>query len=135
VARPVTLPKRLVFRLPGTAYVAVAFFVMCASTVALVSQYFALIYLIPLGMAYWIMRTRTEVDADRIVVRRALSTTTLPWTAVKSLHLSDTGWIRAVRTDGRGEIALPSVRTRHLPALALISGGRITDPTADQEPT
>lgn len=129
------MPKRLVFRVPGTAYVAVAFFVLCASSVALVSKWFVLIYLVPLAMAYWIMRTRTEVDADRIVVRRALSRTTLPWAAVTSLRLSEKGWVRAVRTDGRGEIALPSVRTRHLPALALISGGRITDPTApDQEP-
>jgi hypothetical protein len=123
----------LVFRIPGTAYVAVLFFVMCASSVALVSRWFALIYLIPLAMAFWIARTRTEVDADRIVVRRALTTTTIPWSAVRSLRLSDRGWVRAVRTDGRGEIPLPTVRTRHLPALALISGGRITDPTADTE--
>jgi hypothetical protein len=54
---------------------------------------------------------------------------------VASLRLAEKGWIRVVRTDG-GEIALPTVRTRHLPALALISGGRITDPTAtaDQGP-
>ena len=128
------LPRRLVFRMPGTAYVAVLFFVLCASSVALVSTWFALIYLIPLGLAFWIMRTRTEVDAERIVVRRVLSRTTVPWAAVKSLRLSDKGWVRAVRTDGRGEIALPTVRTRHLPALALISGGRISDPTARREP-
>lgn len=124
------LPKRLVFRVPGTAYVAVAFFVMCASSVALVSRYFALIYLVPLAMVFWIMRTRTEVDAERIVVRRVLSRTSIPWSKVKSLRLSDKGWVRAVRTDSDAEIALPTVRTRHLPALALISGGRISDPTA-----
>lgn len=124
------MPKRLVFRVPGTAYVAVLFFVMCASSVALVSRWFALIYLVPLAMAFWIMRTRTEVDADRIVVRRVLTRTTLPWSKVKSLRLSEKGWVRAVRTDSGAEIALPTVRTRHLPALSLISGGRISDPTA-----
>jgi hypothetical protein len=124
-----TVPKRLVFRVPGTAYIAVLFFAMCASSVALVSRWFALVYLIPLGIAYWIMRTRTEVDAERIVVRRLFSSTTIPWSAVKSLRLPPRGWVRAVRADNDGEIALPTVRTRHLPALALISGGRITDPT------
>lgn len=127
--RPIAVPKRVVFRVPGTAYIAVLFFVMCASSTALVSRWFTLIYVIPLGIAVWIMRTRTEVDADRIVVRRVLSRTTVPWSAVRSLRLSERGWVRAVRTDGGGEIALPTVRTRHLPALALISGGRIADPT------
>jgi hypothetical protein len=70
-----------------------------------------------------------------LVVRRVLSRTVIPWSRVASLRLAEKGWIRVVRTDG-GEIALPTVRTRHLPALALISGGRITDPTAtaDQGP-
>lgn len=129
------LPKRLVFRIPGSAYVAIAFLAMCASFVAVAAPYFLLVYLLPLAAIIWVARTRTEVDAEQVVVRRVLSRTVIPWSRVASLRLAEKGWIRVVRTDG-GEIALPTVRTRHLPALALISGGRITDPTAtaDQGP-
>lgn len=129
------MPKRLVFRIPGSAYVAIAFVVMCASFVAVAAPYFLFVYLLPLAAIIWVARTRTEVDAEKLVVRRVLSRTVIPWSRVASLRLAEKGWIRVVRTDG-GEIVLPTVRTRHLPALALISGGRITDPTAtaDQGP-
>ena len=122
------LPKKLVFRVPGSAYIGVVFLIMCSSFVAAASPWFILVYLLPVGVAVWLWRTRTEVDAERLVVRRVLTRTVLPWSAVASLHLADRHWIRAVRTDGR-EITLPTVRTRHLPALAVISGGRVTDPT------
>jgi hypothetical protein len=36
--------------------------------------------------------------------------------------------VLAVREDDTS-VALPFVRTRHLPALALVSGGRLDDPT------
>jgi hypothetical protein len=122
------MPRKLVFRVPGSAYIGVVFLIMCASFVAAASPWFILVYLLPLAVAVWLSRTRTEVDAERLVIRRVLTRTVLPWSAVASLHLADRHWIRAVRTDGR-EITLPTVRTRHLPALAVISGGRVTDPT------
>jgi hypothetical protein len=56
----------------------------------------------------------------------------VPWSAVTSLRVADRGWVRVVRADGRGEIALPSVRTRHLPALSVISRGRIADPMRER---
>ena len=98
---------------------------------AVASPWYLFVYLLPAGAAVWVMRTRTEVDADRIVVRRVLTRTVIPWGAVTSLRLPDKGWLRVVRTGG-GEIPLPTVRTRHLPALALISGGRISDPTSPE---
>ncbi len=122
------MARKIVFRIPASSYVAVVFLIVCASFLAVAGPFFTLVYLLPIGLFVWIMRTRTEVDADRLVVRRVLTRTVIPWSRVASLRLVDKGWIRAVRTDG-GEIALPSVRTRHLPALALISGGRLTDPT------
>ena len=131
------IPRKLVFRVPGSAYIGVVFLIMCSSFVAAASPWAILVYLLPLAVAVWLLRTRTEVDAERLVVRRVLTRTVLPWSKVASLRLADRRWIRAVRTDGGGEIPLPSVRTRHLPALALISGGRLTDPTdpaGDQGP-
>jgi hypothetical protein len=128
-ARPRVMPRKLVFRIPGSAYVVVLFLFMSASFVAVASPLYTLVYLLPVGTAIWLFRTRTEVDADQLVIRRVLTRTVLPWSEVTSLRLADRAWIRAVRTDG-SELALPTVRTKHLPALALISGGRLTDPTA-----
>jgi hypothetical protein len=127
-AAPLRLPSRLVFRVPGSALVAVLFFVLCASPLAVAAPWLALIYVIPLGMAVWLLRTRTVVDTEKLVVRRVLTRTVLPWSAIASLRVADRKWVRAVRTDG-GEVVLPTVRTRHLPALALMSGGRLPDPT------
>ncbi|HEX5118119.1 MAG TPA: PH domain-containing protein [Pseudonocardiaceae bacterium] len=125
------LPRRLVFRVPGSAYVVIAFLMLCVSFVAVASPFATLVYLLPVGAIVWVARTRTEVDAERLVARTVLYRTVVPWSKVESLRVAERGWIRVVRTDG-GEVALPTVRTRHLPALALISGGRLSDPTADQ---
>jgi hypothetical protein len=122
------LPRRLVFRTSGAALVAVAFLVLCESVVTFASAWLTLLYLVPLGLAYWLVRTRTVVDADTVTVRRAFTRTVLPWDEIASLRVTAQKWVKAVRADGR-EIALPSVRTRHLPALAIVSGGRLTDPT------
>jgi hypothetical protein len=134
VAEPVTgrpalrLPSKLVFRVPGSSLVAVVFLAMSASWVAVASPWYTLVYLLPLGFAVWVLRTRTVVDADRIVVRRVFSRRELPWSSVASLRVADRKWVRAVRSDGV-EVVLPTVRTRHLPALAIVSGGRLSDPT------
>lgn len=124
----VRLPSRLVFRVPGSSLVAVVFLAMCSSWVAVASPWFTLVYLVPLGLAVWVLRTRTVVDADKLVVRRVLTRRELPWSSVASLRVADRKWVRAVRVGG-GEVVLPTVRTRHLPALALVSGGRLSDPT------
>jgi len=128
-ATGITLPSRLVFRIPASALVGVAFLVMCVSVVALASPWLTTIYIAPIAIAVWVIRTRTVVDAEKVVVRRVLTRTELPWSAIRALRVADRKWVRAVRTDG-GEVVLPTVRTRHLPALSLISGGRVPDPTA-----
>jgi hypothetical protein len=127
-ASGIRLPARLVFRIPGSALVSVLFLAMCSSWVAVASPWYALVYLVPLGLTIWLLRTRTVVDADKLVIRRVLSRTELPWSAISALRVTERRWVRAVRTDG-GEVVLPTVRTRHLPALALLSGGRLPDPT------
>lgn len=130
LAHPVrALPEKVVFRIPRSAYVAIAFIAMCCTFVSFAAPWLNIVYLLPVGAIVYTVRTRTEVDADRIVVHTVGSRTIVPWSAVTSLHVADRGWVRVVRADGLGEIALPSVRTRHLPALSLISRGRIDDPT------
>jgi hypothetical protein len=52
----------------------------------------------------------------------------VPWSDIRAFRVSERSWVRAVVEDGK-ELPLPTVRTRHLPALSLISGGRLEDPT------
>lgn len=125
-ARPAP-PRRLVLRVPGSALVGVFFLVLCESAVAFAAPWLTTLYLIPLGLAVWIVRTRTVVDAEQLVVRTVLGRRVLPWTDVASLRVREGKWVRAVLADG-SEVVLPTVRTRHLPALAIVTG-RIPDPS------
>src|SRR5207249_729943 len=93
------------------------------------APFFYVIFAVPLGLIVWIVRYRTTADADGLTVRRALTKRALPWSSLKGLRLTKRAGIRAVLKDDT-EVPLPAVRTRHLPALALISGGRLDDPLA-----
>jgi Bacterial PH domain len=124
------VPSRLVFRIPGTAVLAALLLAAGATPFAWGAPGFFLIYLVPVGLVVWVLRTRTTADADGLAVRRVFTRRALPWTKLKGLRLTKRAEVRAVLTDGT-EVALPAVRTRHLPALALISGGRLDDPLPD----
>jgi hypothetical protein len=87
------------------------------------------IFLVPIGLIVWVLRYRTTADAAGLTVRRVLTRRALPWSSLKGLRLTKRAGVRAVLTDDT-EVALPAVRTRHLPALALVSGGRLNDPLA-----
>jgi Bacterial PH domain len=124
------IPRRLVFRVPGIAVLAALLLALGATPFAFGAPGLYVVYLLPAGLAVWVLRTRTVADADGLAVRRVFSGRRLPWSALKGLRLTRQARVRAVLTDGT-EVALPAVRTRHLPALALISGGRLDDPTGD----
>jgi hypothetical protein len=85
---------------------------------------------VPLGIVVWTLRTRTVVDAEGLRVRRVVGGRRVPWEAVSGLRLDGRrSRVHAV-LDGGGELALPAVRVRDLPVLALASDGRVPDPTA-----
>jgi hypothetical protein len=127
-----SIPRRLVFRIPGVALIGVFFAFASGSVVALAGPVWLLsFYLIPIGIGVWILRTRTVVDADAIRVRRMLTARRVHWSNLAGLRVRERKWVRAVLADG-DEVALPCVKPRHLPVLALLSGGRLPDPT---EPT
>lgn len=125
--------KKLVFRIPATALLAAGLIVICVTPVAWTAPGMQALYLVPLAYAYWVLRARTTVTEEEIVARGAFGTTTLKWTDVKYIRLIRKGWLRAVREDA-SEVTLPAVRFMHLPALSLVSGGRVPDPTATEEP-
>jgi hypothetical protein len=123
-----TPPRRLVFRIPGTALLALLILVICSSAAVLVVPWLAVVYVLPVLAGVWLVRARTTADADGLVVRGLTRSRRLPWDSLAGLKLANKKWVRAVLTDG-SEVVLPAVRVFHLPALALVSGGRLSDPT------
>jgi hypothetical protein len=120
----------LVFRIPGVAVLGALLIAVAATPIVAVGHWLFLIYLIPLAAIVFILRTRTTADGEGLVVRTVFTSRTLPWSGLKGLRLTKRSGVRAVLTDD-SEVPLPSVRTRHLPALALISGGRLDDPLGE----
>jgi hypothetical protein len=122
-------PVRVTFRIPRIGLLVVLAVIMCAIPAAFTLPGMQAILLIPLAGAVWLVRNRTVADADKLDARHTFSRQVLPWSEVASLRLRERSWVRAVRTDD-SEVTLPAVRLRHLPMLAKVSGGRISDPNA-----
>jgi Bacterial PH domain len=128
------VPSRLVFRIPATAVLGAMLFAITATPFAWAAPGLFVIYLVPVLAIAWVLRVRTIADREKLVARTLFGRHVVPWSDVRALRVSERSWVRAVVEDGK-ELPLPTVRTRHLPALALISGGRLEDPTeAPQEP-
>ncbi|MGX7824818.1 PH domain-containing protein [Actinokineospora sp. 24-640] len=122
------IPSRLVFRVPQISILAALLVAICATPMAAAQPAFLALYAIPISIIVWVVRVRTTADADGLVVRSVVGRRSLAWDDLKGLLLSRKGGVAAVLAD-ESRVELPSVRVRHLPALSLISGGRITDPT------
>ena len=128
-----SIPRRLVFRIPGVALVGVLFGLASMSVLALAGPKLLLLtYLIPIMIGVWVVRTRTVVDADVIRVRRLFTARKIGWSDLAGLRVQDRKWVRAVLADG-DQVTLPCVKLRHLPVLSLLSGGRLPDPTTPTE--
>lgn len=127
-----SIPHRLVFRIPGVALVGVLFAFLSFSVVALAGPPVLLsVYLIPIALGVWVVRTRTIVEAEAIRVRGLVGTRRIDWSELAGLQVREKKWVRAVLHDGN-RVTLPCVKPRHLPVLALLSGGRLPDPTASE---
>lgn len=124
--------KKLVFRIPATALLAAGLIAICVTPVAWVAPGLQALYVLPLGYAYWVVRNRTTVTEESVVARGLFGSTEVKWDELKSIRLVQKGWLKAVKSDDT-EVTLPAVRLMHLPALSLVSGGRVPDPTVKEE--
>jgi hypothetical protein len=129
---PRALPKRLTFRITRVTVLVVITIALCVTPLAWAGPWLLLTYLIPLLLLAGILRLRTVVDAEGITARSVLGSTRFGWDEVRSFHLDERHWVRAVLGSGK-EVRLPSVRVRDLPHLAAMSGGRLDDPAAEIE--
>jgi hypothetical protein len=122
----------IVFRNSPLAVLAAIAFMVCFTPVALTVPGMEVLYLIPIGMVAWVLRVRTTVDSDTIAARGALRTRRVAWGDVTALHLRTRSRVSAVLGNG-SELPLPAVRVRDLPLLAMMSGGRLPDPSPDAD--
>ncbi|HVL84278.1 MAG TPA: PH domain-containing protein, partial [Pseudonocardia sp.] len=121
-ARAVFAPSRLNLLVAVTLAV-------CAVPFAFGAPWFWLVYLVPVAFVVWVLRVRTTVDAEAVTTRNVLRSRRVPWGDIRSLRLRRPRRIRgsrvaAVLADG-GELPLPAVGVRDIPALAAVSGGRV----------
>lgn len=145
-AVPYRTGDRVVFKHPGIALLGVALFAVClapivgpwtlgrsvdggAANVALVVLGWLLL-LFPVLAAVWILRVRTVISPDGVRSVRIAGTTTIGWDGLAGIRIGDNGAVYAVRTDG-SEVRLPAVTISQLPRVAVASGGRIPDVTAE----
>lgn len=116
------------FRIPGIALLSVVILLFCVTPAAFALPGLQVLYLLPLGVTVWVIRTRTVATRDGLTVRTVFGRKELPWAALRGLAITKRSKVRAVLADG-GEVRLPAVRTRHLPVLSLVSEGRLPDPS------
>ena len=118
-------------RTPRTALMAVLVLAICVLPLASSAPWLAVLWLLPLTAAAWVLRAGVDVDRTGLTVRALLGSRRLPWTEVAGLRVGDRDRLVAVLRAG-GTVRLPVLRPRHLALVAAASGGRM--PTPD-EPT
>lgn len=112
------------FRLPLTALIGVFGLIVCMTPVAFGAWGLQVLYLVPLALTAWLVRTRTVVGPDTMTVYRVWGSQRITWSDLAGLRIDDRSRVWAVPRS-RDEIRLPMVRTRDLPMLAAVSGGRL----------
>ena len=115
------------FRRPLTALIGVFGLVACMTPVAFGIPGLQVLYLVPLGVAIWLVRARTVVGPDTVVAHRVVGSRQVSWSDLQGLRMDERSRVWAVLRSGE-EVMLPAVRARDLPLLAAASRGRLPDP-------
>ena len=120
--------RKAVFRIPRTSYMAIALLTICVTPVALGDiPYLQWLYVFPIALTVLVVRVRTVATRQGLAVRTVFGERDLPWTALKGLAIRKSRVLAVLKDDSR--VALPTVRTRHLPVLSLVSEGLLDDPS------
>jgi hypothetical protein len=115
------------FRRPLTALIGVFGLIVCMTPVAFGMPGLQMLYLVPLGVAIWLVRTRTVVGPDTVVVHRVVGSRRVIWSDLQGLRIDNRSQVWAVLHGGE-EVRLPAVRARDLPLVAAVSRGRLPNP-------
>lgn len=125
----VTDSPTVTLRPPLTGLIAVWGMAVCVTPVAFGVPGLQVLYLGPLAIAAWLLRTRTVTGPETIVAHRMLGARSIAWSDVAGVRVDERSRVWAVLRDG-AEVRLPAVRARDLPVLSAASRGRLPDPLA-----
>lgn len=121
--------RKAVFRIPRTSFMAIALLTLCVTPIALGEiPYLQWLYIFPLALAVFVIRTRTIATREGLATRTMFGHRDVPWSALKGLAITKKARVQAVLQDDT-KVPLPTVRTRHLPVLSLVSEGLVADPS------
>jgi hypothetical protein len=121
--------RKAVFRIPRTSFMAIALLTICVTPIALGEiPYLQWLYLFPIALAVFVIRTRTVATREGLAIRTMFGRRDVPWSALKGLAITKKSRVQAVLKDDT-KVPLPTVRTRHLPVLSLVSEGLVADPS------
>ena len=120
--------RKAVFKIPSTAYMAIALLTVCVTPIALGEiNGLQWLYIFPIAL---LSRRAHAHRRDAPGPGRAdgVRQARPPWSSLKGLAITGRARVRAVLGDDT-QVTLPTVRTRHLPVLALVSKGKSRDPS------
>ncbi|MEV6444330.1 PH domain-containing protein [Amycolatopsis sp. NPDC051716] len=121
--------RKAVFRVPRTSFMAIALLTICVTPIALGEiPYLQWLYIFPIALAVFVVRHRTIATRSGLAVRTMFGHRDIPWSALKGLAITKKSRVQAVLRDDT-KVPLPTVRTRHLPVLSLVSEGLVADPS------
>jgi hypothetical protein len=121
----VSSPAR--FRMSRTALLPVVLLLLCTIPVATATPWTAVLFLVPLVAAVWVVRVGVDVDDEGLTVRSLLGQRRVGWDELAGIRVADKGSLWLLTTAGT-QVRLPVLRTRDLPRLAAVSDGRISVP-------
>jgi hypothetical protein len=109
------------FRYSSSITVAAVIAAIAAIPMLAASPWFAVILVVPLGIALWSWRAGTDADAEGLRVRAAFGSTRVRWRDVSELAVDPRRKV-FVRTTAGSVIRLPAVPAAQLPRLVAASG-------------
>jgi hypothetical protein len=122
----VTEPATVTFRLPLTSLIGVFGLIVCMTPLAFGVPGLQVLYLGPLALAVWLVRTRTVVGPETMVAHRVWGSRRIAWSDIAGLRIDDRSRISAVLRAG-DDVRLPTLRARDLPLLVALSHGRLPE--------
>jgi hypothetical protein len=114
-------------RMNRTALLPVVVLALCVVPAAAATPWTALLFLLPVAVAAWVLRVGADVGEDGVTVRSLFGSRHVPWGQVAGLRVGERSQLWLVTTAGT-QLRLPALRAGDLPRLAAASGGRIPAP-------
>jgi hypothetical protein len=121
----VPAPARL--RMNRTALLPVGLFALCVIPLATSAPWTAVLLLLPLALALWVLRSGVDIADDGLTLRSLVGERRVAWSELVGIRVAARGELWLVTTGGT-DVRVPVMRARDLPRLSALSGGRIDVP-------